>query len=443
MLVNIRKQLMALLLFSAVHAVQGQPVWTLRQCLDTAQVRNKTMMMGRNDMERASQREREVQANLLPKLSANAEYKYFTDLPYQFMPLATFNPQAPEGLFKEAQFGVPHNINANLQLAMPLYDPQVYGAVQMAGTAAEVSDLQYRKAWEDARYEIAGLYYNAQVLHHQLAYLDSNLVNTGRLLGTMELLREQLLANGSDVDKVRLQQAQLTTQRANVDSRYQQVIEGLKIAIGLPAERALAVDPQVQFDPNSEQPPSAITELQLVKMQGQLLGDELRTIKRSGLLPSLRLFATYGTNGFGYDKVPNEFLTFHPVGFGGVQLSYPLFNGMTLQRRIKQKNLELDNNKLRYELLTERTNMQAANARRQSAIAKASINDRASQVVLAQRIYAQTVLQQQQGTAGLTDVLLADNALREAQQDYLSSLVDFLKADLELKKLTGNLATLN
>ena len=52
-------------------------------------------------------------------------------------------------------------------------------------------------------------------------------------------------------------------------------------------------------------------------------------------------------------------------------------------------------------------------------------------------------MQQQQGTASLTDVLLADNALREAQQDYLSSLVDFLKADLELKKLTGNLATLN
>jgi hypothetical protein len=30
--------------------------------------------------------------------------------------LSTFNPTAPEGQFKEAQFGVPHNINANLQL---------------------------------------------------------------------------------------------------------------------------------------------------------------------------------------------------------------------------------------------------------------------------------------------------------------------------------------
>jgi outer membrane protein TolC len=60
---------------------------------------------------------------------------------------------------------------------------------------------------------------------------------------------------------------------------------------------------------------------------------------------------------------------------------------------------------------------------------------------LAQTIYEQTILQQKQGTASLTDVLLADNALREAQQTYLSAVIDYLKADLELKKLTGNIST--
>jgi len=38
---------------------------------------------------------------------------------------------------------------------------------------------------------------------------------------------------------------------------------------------------------------------------------------------------------------------------------------------------------------------------------------------------------------------LADNALREAQQAYLTSMVDYLKADLELKKLTGNISINN
>jgi outer membrane protein TolC len=64
-------------------------------------------------------------------------------------------------------------------------------------------------------------------------------------------------------------------------------------------------------------------------------------------------------------------------------------------------------------------------------------NNRTNQV--AQTIYEQTILQQKQGTASLTDVLLADNAFREAQQTYLT-IIDYLKADLELKKLTGNIS---
>jgi OMF family outer membrane factor len=55
-------------------------------------------------------------------------------------------------------------------------------------------------------------------------------------------------------------------------------------------------------------------------------------------------------------------------------------------------------------------------------------------------VYDQVVLQQKQGTANLTDILLADNSLRESQQNYLSAIVEFLKAELELKKLTGNLS---
>ena len=72
-----------------------------------------------------------------------------------------------------------------------------------------------------------------------------------------------------------------------------------------------------------------------------------------------------------------------------------------------------------------------------------TIETNSSQIKLAQTIYEQTVLQQKQGTASLTDVLLADTALREAQQNYLSAVVDYLKVDLELKKLTNQLLLKN
>lgn len=440
-LVNIHKQFLIILLFVIGHQTAQAQVWTMQQCIDTALVHNKNLQMSRNTIAIGEQREKEAKANLIPKVTANADYKYFTNLPYQFLPLSTFNPAAPEGQFKEAQFGVPHNINANLQLSMPLYNPQVYGAIQTTKIAAELTELQYQKSEEQIFFEISNVYYNAQILHHQIAFIDSNLINAERLLKNIQLLNEQLLAKGTDVSKVKLQVSQLTTQKENISSKYEQVLNALKFTMGISIEQNLQIEPNIQYQNTNEYTTSSTLDFRIVKTQNRILLSELSTLYKSRFLPSLNLIGMYGTTGFGYDKQPNDFLKFYPISFAGVQLSYPLFNGTVTQRKINQKKLELQNNELQFGLIAEQNNMQVENAKLQRMVAKKSVETTIEQIELAKTIYEQTVLQQKQGTANLTDVLLADNALREAQQTYLTAVIDYLKADLELKKLTGNIST--
>ena len=440
-LVNIHKQtLLLLFILIGFQAAQAQ-VWSLQQCIDTAQVHNKNLQMSRNNISIGEQKEKEAKANLIPKVTANADYKYFTNLPYQLMPLSTFNPTAPEGQFKEAQFGVPHNINANLQLSMPLYNPQVYGAIQTTKIASELTELQYKKTEEQIFFEISNMFYNAQILHNQLAFMGSNLLNAERLLKNIQLLNEQLLAKGTDVSKVKLQVGQLTTQKESISIKYEQVLNALKFAMGVSIEQNLQIEPNIQYQNANEYTPSSILDIRIIKTQNRLLSSELSTLNKSRFLPSINLIGMYGTTGFGYDKQPNDFLKFYPIGFAGIQLSYPLFNGTVTQRKINQKRFELKNNELQFGLLTEQNNMQVQNAKMQKEVAKKTVETTTEQIQLAQTIYEQTILQQKQGTASLTDVLLADNALREAQQTYLSAVIDYLKADLELKKLTGNIST--
>ena len=439
-LVNIHILYLILLLSTIVAQSARAQVWTMQQCIDTAQGHNKNLQMGRNNIAIGEQKAKEAKANLIPKVTANADYKYFTNLPYQLMPLSTFNPSAPEGQFKEAQFGVPHNINANLQLSIPLYNPQIYGAIQTTKIASELTELQYQKTEEQIYFEISNLYYNAQILHHQLAFIDSNLVNAAQLLKNMQLLNQQLLAKGTDVSKVKLQVAQLTTQKESISSKYEQVLNALKFAMGISIEQSIQIDPNIQYHSTTEYSSSSTLDIRIIKIQNRLLSGELSTLNKSRLLPSLNLFGTYGTTGFGYDKQPNDFLKFYPIGFAGIQLSYPLFNGTVTQRKINQKKFELRNNELQSDLLTEQNNMQVENAKLQRTVAQYSVETTTEQIKLAQTIYEQTILQQKQETASLTDVLLADNAFREAQQTYLSAIIDYLKADLELKKLTGNIS---
>ena len=439
MLVNAHKLFIIPFMFIAWNTVQAQEVWTLKQCIDTAQVYNKTLQINRNHISISEQREKEAKANLIPKVTANADYKYFMELPTQLMPMNALNPQAPEGQFKDLQFGVPHNINANVQVAMPLYNPQVYAAIKNTKIVNELTQLQFQKSEEQVLYDITTLYYNAQILKHQLEFLYSNLTNTQKLLKNMELLKEQLLAKGTDVSKVKLQAEQLSTQRENVHNKYIQILNVLKLNICISPERNITVVSEIEQQTTAENSTGNILDLEIIQTQNKLLNTELRTLNKSRFLPSMNLIASYGTTGFGYDKTPNDFLKFYPIGFAGLQMTYPLFNGTIPQRKINQKKLEISNNKLQAQLIGDKNRMEIENATRQRNTAQQTAVDTENQIALAQSIYENTILQQKQGTATLTDVLLADNALREAQQNYLSAVIDYLKADLELKKLAGTI----
>ena len=439
-LVNIHKPCLVLLLIVIGFQSAQAQVWSLQQCIDTAQVYNKKLQVNRNDIAIGEQREKEAKANLNPKVTANADYKYFTNLPYQLLPLNALNPAAPEGEFRAAQFGVPHNINLNLQLSMPLYNPQLYGAIQTTKIASEWIELQYQKLEEQIFFDISNLYYNAQILHHQLAFIDSNLINAERLFKNMQLLNEQLLVKGTDVSKVKLQVAQLRSQKVGVKSKYEQVLNALKFTIGLSLENNLQIETSILYENSFEYSSLSTLDFRMAIIKNRWLGLELNTLNKSRYRPSLNLFANYGTTGFGYNGKPNGFLDFYSIGFAGIQLSYPLFSGTVTERKINQKALELKNNELQMGLINEQNYLQVENAKLQRKTAKNTVETLTEQIHLAQIIYEQTIVQHKLGTATITDILLADNSLREAQQTYLSAVIDYLKADLELKKFTGNIS---
>ena len=99
-LVNVHPCKLSLsLLIVMVITFQGQAqTWTLQQCIDTAQVHNKNLQMSRNNMNLATEKHSEAKANLIPKISLNADYKYFAELPYQLMPQSAFG--GLEGIYK-------------------------------------------------------------------------------------------------------------------------------------------------------------------------------------------------------------------------------------------------------------------------------------------------------------------------------------------------------
>lgn len=434
-LVSIHKRVLLLLMVLQTTAMSGQ-TWSLQQCIDTAMVKNPLIAMGNNRVAISEERYREARSMWLPKVNAAADYRYYTDQPYQLMPQSVFG--GPEGVFKEAQFGVPHNINATLQAQMPLYQPQLPGAMSSASAAERLQEEQLRRTQQEVTAEVTGLYYNLQVLKQRADFLKGNIENNNRLLDNMKLLYEHLLAKGSDVDKLRLQAERLATQLNQVNSRIAQTEDALKFVMGVDTSVAFDIGDSIQLHQPSLYSMADAADIRIAEKQNQLLHTELISLKNSRL-PSLSLYGTYGTMGYGYDGKPESFLNFYPLGYAGVQLTAPLFSGTVTQHKIKQKKLEILNGDLQVEMLRDKNRMETNNALKQRDIAYRSVRNEESQLALAQKIYDQTILQHREGTASLTDVLLSDNTLRETQLSLMSSIIEYLKADLELKKLTGNL----
>jgi OMF family outer membrane factor len=407
--------------------------------MDTAQVHNISLQIARNNIALGAEKAKEAEANLYPKLTLNADYKYFTDLPYQLMPLSTFNPLAPEGQFKEAQFGVPHNLNANLLLAVPLYNPQAYGAVDITRSAMDIYEIQFQKTQEQVRFDIAMRYYQAQAVQQQMAFIDSNLVNAQTLLQHLRLLLGQMMAKTSDVDKVLLQISQLQAQRESLAANYLQIERGLKLAMGIPMDRPLYIDSEIHFRRLADHEPGTPLEIHLVEAQRRILTGELGALQHTMHYPSVQLVGSYGTSAMGYHQGPEPFLNWYPVGFAALQVSYPVFNGTVTKRKINQKKLELQANELQLELVAGKHETEVDNATLARDIAMKQVDTALEQIALAKKIYGQALIQHKEGLASLTDILLANNALREAQHHYVQTVIAYYTADLNLMKATGNL----
>jgi outer membrane protein TolC len=159
---------------------------------------------------------------------------------------------------------------------------------------------------------------------------------------------------------------------------------------------------------------------------------------RAGALPKLSLYAKYGGIGFG-DDLGGSFKGISDYAAIGIKLSIPLFDGFKrnaqyTQAKYKQlnamENLKLDANKYRLEYDNARTKLVKARAN--------VVNDRRN-ITLAQSVFKSTDLQYQKGVTDLTDWLNAQNALKEAQNNYLSSLFSFFMATIDLEKANGTL----
>jgi outer membrane protein TolC len=418
--------------------VQAQTPMSLQQCIDKALQENLNVKSARYDIDLTKDKISEVKAGLFPQINASANYQYNTQIATQLAPAAAFGGRAGE--FRALQFGVPTTTTIGANLNQALFNAQIFIALKAAKTANELTELQLLKSQEDVVYNVSATYYNAQSLAQQIELLKKNLASMLKLTETTNLLYQNQLAKKTDVERLEINRANLETQIENLENTYSQLISLLKFLINTPQETPLTIQTDLQTDLNALLQEAGNveqrTEFKLLQVQKTLNGFEQKQIS-SGYFPIVSLVGQYARQGFA--KSGELSYTSFPVSYVGVQLQMNLFDGFNKMYKMRQKRIELQKIDNQVSIFKENTNREMNNARNTLKVNLKTLTFQQSNMNLAQKVYEQTQLQFKEGIVGITDVLNSENALKEAQTNYLTALVKVRIAELELKKANGTL----
>lgn len=421
----------------SVPSVFSQEV-SLKELIDKALVNNQSIKTSVLESSISEERITETKSNMLPQLKVSGDYKYYTQMMKQLVSAKSMG--GPEDSYSPFEFGTPWNLGTNISLGQLLYSQEYITGVKMANTGKELSGLLVKKTKEDVAFNVSSAYYNAQIVNAQLNFVRSNIANMTKLISTSELLYENQMIKNSDVDKLRLNKTMLETQEKTLITSYDEVLNMLKFLSGISQTDVLKINNEistkVEILPYSKLKPERV-EVKLLEKQKELNELERKNIF-AGYLPTISAYGVFNYTYFAKGGGAGIWKGF-PGSWVGLQLSWNLFDGLGRKSKIDQKKIEFNKLNVQLSQLNENISMELNNAKNQIVLQESTILSRREQLALAEKIYEQTQLQFKEGVASITDVIQSDNSLREAQNNYVVSIIKLLNAQLSWKKAAGKL----
>ncbi|MGA0560199.1 TolC family protein [Larkinella sp. VNQ87] len=433
-----RTQWYASLLLAFTSQIALAQELTLEQLIDKALTNNLSVQSAKLDETKTEAQIAEVKAGARPSVNVTGDYKRYLKIPGQVVPTSAFG--GPEGQYQVLAFGLPYNLSTSVQASQALYNPSVLIGLKAAKTSRELSALQTRQTKEDVAYNVAATYYNLQTTAQQMAFLRRNIVSSDRLIQITDLQRQNQLAKGVDVDRLRLSKTASETQIESLQATYNQLLNMLKFLTGTPQTETLAVRTVIDETvpaASLNAPTINRTDLLLLDRQKALNNLELQNIK-AGFLPTVSAYGVANSSVYAIGG-DNSYIRNVPGYWLGLQLNWNVFDGLGRKAKVAQKKLDAQKLDTQLQQTRESISMDIENARNKLLVEQRNLTTNRAQVDLAEKIYTQTQLQFKEGTVSISEVIQTEDELRQAQNNYLNTLVTFRTAELDWKKASGNL----
>lgn len=139
---------------------------------------------------------------------------------------------------------------------------------------------------------------------------------------------------------------------------------------------------------------------------------------------------------------PSEGVYWTSASAVGITLKLPIFNGFEIKSKVKQAKIDIQKIDIQLDDTKQALSLDFANAQKSIENALITIAIQRENVDLAKSILTNMQNNYKHGLASLTDLLNAENAFTEAENNFTTSLLDFKLAEIQIIKSQGELKKL-
>lgn len=423
------------------QASDSEMVLSLQQAKDYALLNNKMVQAAKSDVLASRIAVWETISAALPEISATGSFTDNLKLMTTLLPGEFFGQP---GVKIPVTFGSEFNSSGSVQASLLLFNAPLYIGIETTKLANKLSEENLEKSELDTKESVAMAYYLILVSEKSLEILNGNIANLNETLKSTRAMYSAGMAESTDVDQMVSNLSMVENSRSSLERNIELNYNLLRFQLGVSAGTVIRLTEKLDSFTDLVNIEAILSQefdhtqninFRMIEGQEKMSALVLKSQKAS-VLPTLAGFYNYGTNGMG-DKVSE--LQWFQNSMAGLQISVPIIASGQRYARIKKAQYNLEKARTTKEMVTEQLLIQEKQLRYNLINANLQYKSQKENVEVSRRVYESMENKFRQGMASSLELTQANSQFLQAENNYISALMNLLQTKLALDKLLNNI----
>jgi len=414
---------------------------SLREAQEYALSNNKLILSARSDVKAARIAVWETISAALPQVNASGSFIDNLKLTTFLLP-GELMGQPGEKI--PVTFGSQFNAGASVEASMLIFNAPLYIGIETTKLAQKLSEENLTKSELDTKESVSSAYFLILVSEKSLELLNDNIANLNETLKSTRAMYSVGMAESTDVDQMVSNLNMIENNRSSLERTIELNYNILRFQLGVPmttkitlAETLERLTEEINVEALLSQDFDHTRNVDYKLVEGhEIMSSLALKSQKASVLPTLAGFYNFGTTGMG-DKISD--LGWYKNSMVGVSLSVPIISSGQRYAQIKKAQINLEKARTTKDMVTEQLMLQEKQLRYNLVNANLQYISQKENIEVSERVYTSMENKYKQGIASSLELTQVNSQLLQAENNYVSALMNLLQTKVALDKLLNNM----